>query len=385
MLSKYTFPQLRTLIACQLMIALVRRPVQLVKIKWCDVLPVGQEFQSHKETDRNWQPITQHLFSDIEQLHLRTFKGKDGRFRFNVESRSHRLEPDFSQILLHYYKVYENSLSDHLNKSNVTLNGDEMAELMRRVFLLPDTSLFQSEFKSKSEVFMAISDTSNSYHMTSDSLKSGIDYFFKAKLNVKSDRLPNKPLVLLNNRWRHTQLTQAVWQGFSPAQVASITGVSIDAIRPYIDLKTPERVKIDQAYAGNQIIKRFDTTSVKNLQKDKVFYIKSQFDEEMGYKLNPANCSSCKSKGGAPMGCYPCDNFRPVESANQRISESSNHRIIESSNHQQYLNKALRKLELNSQSGHPSTVKKLKKVIIYIKATIALCDERKTLKIGGSK
>ncbi|MBF4366177.1 hypothetical protein, partial [Vibrio anguillarum] len=91
-----------------------------------------------------------------------------------------------------------------------------------------------------------------------------------------------------------------VWQGFSPAQVASITGVSIDAIRPYIDLKTPERVKIDQAYAGNQIIKRFDTTSVKNLQKDKVFYIKSQFDEEMGYKLNPANCSSCKSKGGAP-------------------------------------------------------------------------------------
>ncbi|MBF4333486.1 hypothetical protein EAY29_25030, partial [Vibrio anguillarum] len=105
MLSKYTFPQLRTLIACQLMIALVRRPVQLVKIKWCDVLPVGQEFQSHKETDRNWQPITQHLFSDIEQLHLRTFKGKDGRFRFNVESRSHRLEPDFSQILLHYYKV----------------------------------------------------------------------------------------------------------------------------------------------------------------------------------------------------------------------------------------------------------------------------------------
>ncbi|MBF4427562.1 hypothetical protein EA860_26520, partial [Vibrio anguillarum] len=85
-----------------------------------------------------------------------------------------------------------------------------MAELMRRVFLLPDTSLFQSEFKSKSEVFMAISDTSNSYHMTSDSLKSGIDYFFKAKLNVKSDRLPNKPLVLLNNRWRHTQLTQAV-------------------------------------------------------------------------------------------------------------------------------------------------------------------------------
>lgn len=65
------------------------------------------------------------------------------------------------------------------------------------------------------------------------------------------------------------------------------------------------------------------------------------------------------------MGCYPCDNFRPLETAN----------------HQQYLDKAERKLQINSQSGHSATVRKLKKIIIYIKATLALCEERMTLKL----
>ncbi|WP_268809492.1 hypothetical protein [Vibrio parahaemolyticus] len=192
-------------------------------------------------------------------------------------------------------------------------------------------------------------------------------YLFEERISVESDRTPNKHLALQNNRWRHTQLTQAALQGFSQAQIAYITGVTVEAIIPYLDLKAPERVKIDQAYAGNHIIKRFDTISVKELQKNQDFLVKSPFDEEIGYKLNPANCSSCKSKGSAPMGCYPCDNFRPLETAN----------------HQQYLDKAERKFEINSQSGHPSTVKKLNKIIIYIKATIALCEERKTLKLRG--
>lgn len=363
------FTRLRNLIASQLIVATTRRPTQLVQIKWCDVLPVGQEFQSHKEPDRNWQPTTQHLFSDVEQLHIRTFKGKDGEFRFNAESRSHRLEPEFSRILFRYYQIYENYLLQQLKQSHITLSSDEISELMKRLPLLPDQTLFNSEYQSKSEIFRAVSETSQAYHLGSGPLRSNIGYLFKVRLNVQSDRLPNIPLALANNRWRHTQLTQAICQGFSPAQAASITGVSIQAIEPYIDLKAHERIKIDQAYADNHIIKRFDTISVKELQKREALCIKSPFDEEMGYKVNPDNCSSCKSKGGAPMSCYPCDNFRPLETAN----------------HQQYLDKAQRKFELNSQSGHSATVKKLSTIIIYIKATIALCDERKTLKLGGQQ
>lgn len=368
-LTQKKFTRLRNVIASQLIVATIRRPSQLTKAKWCDVLPVGQEFKSHKEPDRYWQPITQHLFSDIEQLHFRTFRSKNGEFRFDAESRSHRLEPDLSRLLLHYFQVYERHLSNNLNINNIILSPDEIAELMRRLPILPDQSLFHSKYQSKSEVFMAISDTSEAYHMQPLNLTQNISYLFKAKLNVQSDRLPNTRIALANNRWRHTQLTQAVWMGFSPAQIASITGVTIEAILPYLDLKTQERVKIDQAYAGNHIIKRFDTISVKTLQKDKVFCVKSPFEEEIGYQLTPENCSSCKSKGGVPLGCYPCDNFRPLETAN----------------HQKYLDKAERKLKINSQSAHPATTKRLEKIIVYIKATIALCEERNTGKIGGKR
>ncbi len=69
------------------------------------------------------------------------------------------------------------------------------------------------------------------------------------------------------------------------------------------------------------------------------------------------------------MACYPCDNFRPLETAN----------------HQQYLDKAETKLVINSQSAHPATVKRLEKIILYIKVTIAICEERKTAKLGDEK
>ncbi|MGF1746983.1 hypothetical protein [Vibrio minamisatsumaniensis] len=359
--------RIRNVIACQLMLAIVRRPTQLIQIKWCDFLPVGEEFRPHKESSRTWNPVTQHLFSDIEQLHLRTFKGKDDQFRGNVEPRSHRLSPDLSDLILRYYQSYRTELSQSLLQKNITLTDEEITELIKRLPLLPDQSLFSSTFQSKSELFCTVSDTSNAYHLTSGSLTNNITNLFYSRLNVESDRISNKPLKLSNNRWRHTQLSLAVWMGLSPAQIAMITGVTIAAILPYLDLKTRERVMIDQAYAGNNIIQRFDRNSVKELKKDPDFSVKSPFEEEIGYQINPANCTSCQSKGGAPMACYPCGNFRPLETAN----------------HQQYLDKAEQKLALNSQSGHPATVNRLQMIIIYIRATISVCNERNTAKLRG--
>jgi hypothetical protein len=368
-LSQKKFTALRNVIGSQLLLALIRRPTQLVQLKWCDVLPVGETFLSHKEPNLNWKPVTQHLFSDVEQLHVRTFKGKDGQFRGNAESRSHRLESDFSRLLLRYYQVYENYLLHSLSRQYISLGEDETKELMRRLPVLPDQSLFSSNFESEAELFTSISDTSKAYHMNSLTLGTNMRYLFGNKLKPNSDRCPNDPLRLGNNRWRHTILTQGAKYGLSPAHLAAITGVNIGSITPYLDLKTSERIKIDEAYAGNHIIKRFDSLSVKELQTHDDFKVKSRFDEEIGHKLNPANCSSCQSKGGAPMACYPCDNFRPLETAN----------------HQQYLDKAERKLVINSQSAHPATVKRLKKIILYIKATIAICEERKTAKLGDEK
>tara|TARA_Y100000588_G_scaffold395303_1_gene522792 strand:- start:13698 stop:15347 length:1650 start_codon:yes stop_codon:yes gene_type:complete len=361
------FGALRSILASQLLLTLVRRPIQLVQIKWCDILPVGQVFEPHKQPALNWQPITQHLFSDVDQLHVRTFTGKDGQFRANAESRSLRLEANFSELLLRYYQLYENYLLDSLSTQNISLNGDETREIMRQLPTLPDRSLFKANFTSKAELFDSISDTSKAYHMQSTTLIGNIRYLFANRLKPKSDRCPNDPLLLTNNRWRHTILTQGAKHGLSPAHLAAITGVTIHAIEPYLDLKASERVKIDEAYAGNDIIKRFDSLSVKELQTHDEFKVKSMFDEEIGHRLNPANCSSCQSKGGAPMACYPCDNFRPLETAN----------------HHQYLDKAERKLAINSQSAHPATVIRLKKIILYIKATLTICEEKVTGKIGG--
>ncbi len=364
-----SFTRLRAILTCQLTVAIVRRPTQLVQLKWCDLLRVGQVFNSPKEGNRDWQPLTQHHFSDVEQLHLRTFKGKDGEFRRNAESRSHRLETDLSELLLRYYQVYETYICTSLSHSGITLSRSETKELMQRLPLFPDQSLFSAKFATKENLFNSVSNTSEGFHLSSGSLVKSISHIFNERLYVKSDRVAHQRLALKNNRWRHTLLTQAVWMGLSNAQTAAITGVTVGAILSYLDLKAPERVKIDQAYAGNSVIQRFDSLSAKQLQQHPDFKVKSPFDEEMGHKLNPANCASCQSKGAAPMGCYPCDNFRPLETAN----------------HQQYLDKAVRKLAVNSQSGHPSTVKRLKIIILYIRVTIALCEERKTPKVRAEK
>ncbi len=363
------FLRLRNIISCHLLVAIVRRPTQLAKIKWCDILPVGNDFTSHKESNRKWVPLTQHRFSDIEQFHLRTFRGKDGQFRYDAESRSHRLSPELSELLIQYYKIYKSNFRRVINKLNIELTNQEIETLMKCLPLQPDKSIFSTKFTCKKELFSAFSNTSKAFHVSSDSISNGIRYLFTSVLKVKSDRIPTKPLNLGSNRWRHTQLSQAVLMGLSPAQIAAITGVTVEAIYPYLDLKFQERITIDKAYAGNRIIHRFDSISVEELKQHKDFSVKSPFDEEIGYKLNPSNCSSCQSKGGVPMACYPCDNFRPLETAN----------------HKQYLDKAKRKLAINSQSAHPFTIKRLQMVVLYIEATIAICEERKTLKIGDSR
>ncbi len=363
------FTRLRNILACQLMVAITRRPSQLCQLKWCDLLRVGQEFKSHKESNRDWQPLTQHYFSDIELLHLRTFKGKEGTFRGNAESRTHRLSPNLSELLLRYYQAYETLICASLNKNDIVLSESELKELMHKLPLFPDQSLFSDKFEKKENLFNSVSDISEAFHISSNSFTACIAYLFNERLEVKSDRISQYRLAFSNNRWRHTQLTLAAWMGLSPAQVAAITGVTVEAIAHYIDLKAPERVKIDEAFAGNSVIQRFDSVSTKQLQQHPDFKIKSPFDEEMGHKLNPTNCTSCQSKGASPMGCYPCDNFRPLETAN----------------HQQYLDKAERKLALNSRSGHPATIKRLQTIILYIRVTIGLCEERKTQKLGAQK
>jgi len=78
---------LSILIGFQLMIAFVRRPTQLVQLKWSDVLPAGESFSNHRAFKTESVPKIDYSFTDIECLQIRTFKGKDGQFRGNAETR----------------------------------------------------------------------------------------------------------------------------------------------------------------------------------------------------------------------------------------------------------------------------------------------------------
>ena len=348
------------LIACHLLIALVRRPTQLVQLKWSDVLPVGHKFSDHRSLKKESVPEKEFLFTDIECLHIRTFKGKDGLFRGNAERNSHRLEPDLSSLLLIYRQQYESVFINTLEKQGINLTKDERYQIMLRCPILPEYQLFTMQFETKSNLFNAIGRSSDAFHKTAVSLRQNLGEFC-TELNFKSDRINSDDLQLSNNRLRHTVLTSGAQQGLSAPYLASITGVTEQAVQPYIELSFEARLEIDLAFAEKDVLRKFGNMSVKNLQKQSGFVVRNEFDEEIGIRANPANCTSCSSKMGMPLGCYPCDNFTAFDEAN----------------HQQYLDKALRKYEVNKLENNPVVLKKLKKIILYIQATIKICEERK--------
>ena len=353
----YTFS---LLIACQLLIALVRRPTQLTKLKWSDVLPVGQRFSDHRSFKKESVPEREYLFTDVKCLHIRTFKGKDGLFRRNAERNSHRLEPDLSSLLLIYRQQYESVFISTLEKQGINLTPDERNQILLRCPLLPEYQLFTVQFETKSNLFNAIGHLSDAFHKTNVNLTRSVANFC-TELGFKSDRIDSSKLQLGNNRLRHTVLTSGAQQGLSAPYLASITGVTEQAVQPYIELGFEARREIDLAFAEKDVLRKFGHMSVKSLQKLDGFVVHNEFDEEIGIQANPANCASCASKMGMPLGCYPCDNFTAFDEAN----------------HQQYFEKALRKYEVNELDGNPAVLKKLKKIILYIQATIKICEERK--------
>ncbi|OLQ69827.1 hypothetical protein BIT28_07540 [Photobacterium proteolyticum] len=353
------------LIACQLMVALIRRPVQLAELKWADALPVGQSFSNHRQNKNESVPTSEYLFSDVERLQLRTFRGKDGAFRGSAEPKSHRLETDLSVLLLTYRKQYELVLIQSLENQGISLTNDERRLIMLRCPLFPEEQLFTMKFKTKSNLFKALGFMSDAFHKRSKALQKAITGF-TANLDLKSDRIESDKLRLGNNRLRHTVLTLGARQGLPAPYLAKITGGTEQSVKAYVDLSFEARLEIDQAFAKKEVLTKFGSIAVNDLLKQDEYVVRNEFDEEMGIRSNPANCASCASKLGAPLGCYPCDNFHANEDAD----------------HKHYLDKALVKYNVNKEKGNQVTLSKLRKIILYIQVTIDICEERKLAKKG---
>jgi len=351
---------LGTTIAIQLMVAIIRRPTQLREIKWCDILPVGCKFSTRSGQLGDSIPEQQPSFSDVDVLHIRTFRGKNGKFRKDVERRSHRTDPDLSRLILIYRQKYQALLTNKLLGENINLSPDDINEIMNRlpVFCSQELLSPKTTFNSKSDLFKSTGFHSQSFHKTDGVLTSNIVDRMR-KLHFKSDRIESDKLSLSNNRLRHTVLSEGARKGESAAVLASITGVTLTAIKPYIELDFDARLLIDQALASHFVLSKFASQSVSELQKNAGFVVKNEFDEEIGIQLNVHSCSDCQSKLGAPMGCYGCDNFFPDLHAD----------------HRQILEKATLKYNTNLAASNKDMLRKLSKSILYIQATITVCHD----------
>jgi len=351
--------QLGILVSHQLLRGITRRPTQLAQLKWSDFRPIGIGFN---------KTIKSPELNDADALHVRVFKGKRGDFRGYAEKRSIRLTSQLSALVILYHHHYLQTFIAALAEQGISLNKDELLEIRGRLPLFPDLSLFSMRFNDKETLFKSLSMQSKSLHKASElimsSLKSFSDRYFSPYL--QSERIDSTKIRVSNNRIRHTVLTNGGRKGLEGGALAEITGVTIDAVRAYVDLTNEVRADIDNALADNEVLNSFGRISVADLQSQTGFIQLNEFDEEVAVISAPHDCSSCLSSLSKPLGCYPCHNFKPLADAN----------------HHYYLEKAERKLALNSASStSPLVTRKLTEVVIYIKATIKACEAWKCKEI----
>lgn len=358
---------LGTLVAANLNRAILRRPCQLVEMKWADVRPYGVGFE---------QNIGYPQLADDERLHLRVFLGKRGDFRGYAERHSHPLQPAMSRLLALYHHHYWQTLLVRLASQGIELTKAELGELWPRTPLFPMRSLFTTTFGDKGMLFKALSVRSQAFHRSHDRMANRLTTFYKNQLgpHLASDRRLLDPqqgqvLPVGNNRFRHTALTNGAMRGMSTAELASLTGVSEGAVAHYVDLTPAARAGIDAALAPNPTLNGFGRISVTELQSQPGYAAKNEYEQVIGLLDAPQDCASCPSRGGKPLACYPCQNFKPFVDAD----------------HHAQLDKAERRLALQSQAGAgEGSLKPLRTIVAYIHATIIACEQHRALSLGTS-
>lgn len=354
--------ELGVLVAHHLMRGILRRPTQLIALKWSDFRSLGVGFH---------HTINSPELIDSELLHVRIFKGKTGDFRGYAEKRSIRLESDLSSLIILYHRNYMQLFTYRLNERGIRLNNEELSDLRGRLPVFPDVKLFTMQF-NKQTLLTSLSMNTKSFHKSSSTLWELLSDFSKRHFtsHLRSERVDSEKLTVGNNRIRHTALTNGARKGNEGAELAQLTGVTLDAVKPYIDLSNDARREIDEALSDNRMLNQFGRIPVVDLQSQPGFVHLNELDEEIAIITAPHDCNSCKSDLGKPLGCYPCPNFKPLATAN----------------HQYYLDKAERKLALNSSSNTNSlTFRKLREIVIYIQATILGCSAWKHKKMESSQ
>jgi len=347
------FSWIRNSVSTKLLLATVRRGIQLSLLKWSDLIPTGASFK-----DKTIKPADEIGTIGAATLQLRMFHAKE-KGSSNPRSHPERyplyLSEDLSQVLVQYKKFCLLGISLLLEDLGLEIDREKLVHIANDIPMFPDNSLFELQLDSIENFTSLFTPNSTLYHATDFCLTNPIK-----SISVASDRLPD--CTVTNNRIRHTVLTRAAQQGLPAIQLARITGVTVPAARHYVDMDYESRRLIDKNYLGNEFLKRAFSGTITLLPEGEELIVGHNF-YEIGGARSKLTCKNCKTRLGRPLGCYGCPNFRPILEADHRAE----------------LQLARQKLVANQavlfNPLQTSTIKKLERQIEWVELTITVCDE----------
>lgn len=347
------FTTVRNIVSTKLMLATVRRGIQLSALNWSDLIPTGASFN-----DKKIKPMDEIGTIGAATLQLRMFHAKE-KGSSNPRSHPERyplyLSEDLSQALVQYKRFCLCGISLLLETSGLQIDQENLLRIANDIPMFPDISLFKLQLDSVETFKSLFTPISTLFHATDSSLTNPIKF-----IPVASDRLPD--CIATNNRIRHTVLTRAAQQGLPAVQLARITGVTVPAARHYVDMDYKSRLLIDKNYLGNEFLKLAFSGTITVVPEGEGIIVGHNFDEIGGakYKLT---CKTCETQLGRPLGCYGCPNFRPILEANHRAELQLAQQKVEANR-----NFLFNPLQTN-------TIKKLERQIEWVELTITVCDE----------
>lgn len=347
------YGRLRNLVTNKLLLSIVRRPIQISLLKWSDLIPIGASFN-----DARVRAADEISATFGQALQLRVFIAKSTGLSFSrgcPERYPLYISDNLSKVLIDYKRVMLEGLTMLMQSSGVSVDKSEMLNLMTDMPMFPDISLFKMHFNSIDSFKRLFTSRSTAYHVSEAAVTSAIRW-----VSVTSDRAAD--CVVTSNRIRHTVLTRGAQDGLPAAQLARITGVTVPAARYYIDLDYKSRQELDCKYIGNEFLKKaFSSALTPGSESDEAIF-DSKFNP-VGSPKNKRSCTTCSTVMGRPLGCYGCPNFRPLLEGD----------------HKSVLELAEDKLAVNRSSLinplHARSIEKLERQIVWIKLTIAVCDE----------
>ncbi|MDN7631397.1 hypothetical protein [Burkholderia cenocepacia] len=346
-----TFSHVRTAVANKLMLAIVRRPIQLALLKWCDLIPAGASFK-----DKNIRSLNEMGTLGSRTLQLRVFHAKEkgtSHHRSHPERYPIPLSEELSESLLQYKRFCLEGLKLLLEESGLAIDEHDLISIVPNVPIFPHLDMFKCEANSLDFFRDAFTEASSLFHAGDQALTMDLR-------RIPSDRAPS--CKASNNRIRHTVLTRGAQGGLPAVQLARITGVTVPAARHYVDMDYDSRRLIDANYVGNEFLRRAFSNSVSPALEGEEEILGHDFNEIGGARV-AQTCRSCKTELGKPIGCYGCPNFRPILEANHRAE-------LQIADDKLSANRAFlfNPLEINS-------IRKIEIQIKWINLTIEVCDE----------